>query len=59
MALSVYNTLGQLVTPLVNGEEGPGMRNVRFDATGLPSGVYLCRLQAGSFVKTIKMLVLR
>ena len=57
--LSVFTVLGQLVSTLLNGEEEPGYHEVRFDGTGLASGVYYYRLQAGSFVKTMKLLHLR
>jgi hypothetical protein len=57
--LSVYNTLGQLVTTLVNSEEQSGYHEVKFDASNLASGVYFYRLQAGSFVKTMKCLLIR
>jgi hypothetical protein len=59
VTLSVYTALGQIVTTIVNGEEQAGYHEVRFDGIGLASGVYFYRLQAGSFVKTMKALILR
>ena len=59
ITLSVFNTLGQKVTELVNGEKEAGSYNVTFDASGLASGVYLYRLQAGSFVQTKKLAVVK
>ena len=59
VSLAVYNTLGQHVTTLANGEEPAGFHEVNFDGTGLASGVYFYRLQAGSVVKTMKGLLLR
>ena len=56
MNLTVYNALGQVVTSLVNREEQAGYHEVKFDGSNLASGVYFCRLQAGSFVKTMKIL---
>jgi len=58
VTLSIYNTLGQLVTTLVSGEEQAGSYEVKFDSAGLTSGVYFYRLKAGSFVKTMKCLIL-
>ncbi|MBI4547485.1 MAG: SBBP repeat-containing protein [Ignavibacteriae bacterium] len=57
--LKVYNVLGQEVATLVNAEMKPGSHEVTWDATGLPSGVYFYRLQAGSFAETRKLVLLR
>ena len=56
---TVFNTLGQTVATLVNESEDAGNHDVRFDASGLASGVYFYRLQAGSFVRTKKLVNLR
>lgn len=56
--ISVYNTLGQRVTVLVNAEMPAGDHAVRFDGSGLASGVYLCRMQAGEFVETKKLMLM-
>ncbi len=57
--LTVFNALGQRVATLVQGEEEAGYYEVRFDATGLSSGVYLYRLTAGNSTQSRKLLVLR
>ena len=59
VSLMVYNTLGQQVALLVQGEQEAGYHEVKFDAQNLPSGVYFYRLQAGTFVETRKLLLLR
>ena len=59
VTLSVFNTLGQKVAGLVNGEEEAGSYNITFDASGLASGVYLYRMQAGSFVQTKKLVMVK
>jgi hypothetical protein len=59
VTLSVYNTLGQQVSTLVNETQDSGSHDVRFDGSGLASGVYFYRLQAGNFVQTKKLLLLR
>jgi len=59
VTLSIFNTLGQKVVELVNGEKDAGAYNVTFDASGLASGVYLYRIQAGSFVQTKKLVVVK
>ena len=59
VSLMVYNTLGQLASHLVSGEQEAGYHEVKFDASGLSSGVYFYRLQAGTYVETRKLLLLR
>jgi hypothetical protein len=59
VTLAVFNTLGQRVTTLVQGEQEAGYHEVKFDASELASGVYLYRVQAGEFVQTRKLLLLQ
>jgi hypothetical protein len=59
VSLTVFNTLGQKVAELVNGEKEAGTYNVTFDASRVTSGVYLYRIQAGSFVQTKKLVVVK
>ena len=55
--LTTYNTLGQCVAELVNGDVEAGYHEVQFDARSLASGVYFYRITAGDF-KQMKRLVL-
>ena len=57
VTLTVFNTLGQQVAVLQNGEQEAGYHEVKFDANGLSSGVYFYRLSAGEFVQTKKLLL--
>jgi hypothetical protein len=59
VSLRVFNVLGEEVLTLVDETQEAGYRAVRFDAAGLPSGMYLYRLRTGTFVATRKMLLLR
>jgi hypothetical protein len=59
VTLAVFNPLGQQVAMLVQGERDAGYHEVRFDAGRLASGVYFYRLQAGIFVQTDKLLLLK
>ncbi|MBC14089.1 MAG: metalloprotease [Rhodothermaceae bacterium] len=57
--LEVFNALGQRVAVLASGPLGEGNHEVRFDATTLPSGVYLYRLQTEAEVQTGRLVVTR
>ncbi len=57
VTLKVYNVLGQEVATLVNGQRVSGTYEVEWNASALPSGVYIYRLQSGSFVDAKKMLL--
>jgi len=59
VTLTVYNTLGQQVATLVEGEMEAGYHEVAFDASNVSSGMYLYSLRAGSSVQTRKLLVIR
>ena len=59
VSLKVYDVLGRLVRTLLNKVESPGRYQVTFDAAGLASGVYFCRLEAGNYVMTRKMVLIR
>ena len=55
--LSIYDILGRELKTLVNENQSPGLHEVEFDASGLTSGIYFYRLQAGDFIKTKKMVL--
>jgi hypothetical protein len=59
VALTVFNALGEQVATLVQGEQDAGDHEVVFDASGLASGVYLYRLQAGDFLQSRRILLLK
>ena len=58
-ALRVFDVLGREVATLVDGVQEAGFKSVQWDASGVASGVYLYRLEAGSFVATRKLVVLK
>ena len=57
--LTVYDVLGREVATLVNEVKQPGTYTVKWDASGNSSGMYFYRIQAGDFVATRKLMVLR
>jgi len=59
VTLKVYDILGREVKTLVNQYESKGRYNVNFNASNLASGIYIYRLQSGSFISTKKMLLLK
>jgi len=59
VTLVIYDVLGRAVATLVAGEQAAGAHHVAFDGSGLSSGVYLYRLEAGSEVVSGKMLLLK
>ncbi|UCF62935.1 MAG: T9SS type A sorting domain-containing protein [bacterium] len=59
VVLKIYNTLGQEVTTLVSYQLISGNYNFPWDASGFASGVYLYRLQAGDYVETRKMVLMK
>ena len=59
VSLRVYDVLGNVVATLENGEMKQGGYQVTWKATGLSSGIYLCRLQAGNFVDIRKLILLK
>jgi hypothetical protein len=59
VTLKIYNVLGKEVATLVNGPQRPGNYNVTWDASGMTSGVYFYRLQAGSFIQVKKLILMK
>jgi hypothetical protein len=57
--LKVYNLLGKELAVLLNEEKQTGNYEVSFDATGLLSGIYFYRLQAGNYIETKKMVLMK
>ena len=57
--LVVYDGIGRRVRVLTEGRQSPGWHAVVFEATGLPSGVYFYRLEAGSFQASGRMLLVK
>lgn len=57
--LKVFDVIGSEVATLVNEERRAGNYEVKFNSSHLSSGIYFYRLQAGSFVETKKMILIR
>ena len=60
VSVKVYNIAGELVATLVNNEyRNAGYYDVAFDGTNLASGIYFYKIEAGSFVETKKMVLIK
>ncbi|HKI47521.1 MAG TPA: T9SS type A sorting domain-containing protein [Balneolales bacterium] len=59
VTLKVYNTLGQLVSTLMNKTQAAGSYTLNFKANNLPSGMYIYRLKAGNYTETKKMMLIK
>ncbi|MDZ7625551.1 MAG: LamG-like jellyroll fold domain-containing protein [Ignavibacteriaceae bacterium] len=59
VTIKVYDVLGTEVATLVNEDKSAGSYEVDFNASQLSSGIYFYKLQAGSFVETKKMILIK
>jgi hypothetical protein len=59
VTLTVFNTLGQQVALLQDGEQEAGYHEVKFDGSHLSSGMYFYRMHTGSFTEVRKLLIVR
>jgi hypothetical protein len=59
VTISVHDLLGRRIAILFSGMKPAGKYSIRFDGSGLPSGFYFYRMQAGNFFQTRKLLLLK
>ncbi|GAB1349448.1 hypothetical protein MASR1M107_16620 [Ignavibacteriales bacterium] len=59
VALNVFNTLGEKVAALLNGQLEAGYHEVSFDAANLPSGLYFYEIKTGDFSSIKKMILMK
>jgi hypothetical protein len=57
--IKVYDLLGKEVSTLLNEYKEAGMHSVHFNASTLPSGIYIYTIQAGEFRASKKLLLLK
>jgi len=57
VVITVYNTRGQLVKTLFNGQKQAGSYRIIWDGNENPAGIYFLHFQAGDFNQTIKMVL--
>lgn len=59
LRLTIFNLLGQEVTRLVDKHHKPGSYTISWNAADLPSGIYLCRMEAQGFAMTRKIVLVK
>jgi alpha-amylase len=57
--LTIYNTIGSKVASVVNEYKSAGSYSVQFNASNLPSGIYLYRLESGNYSAAKKFILLK
>jgi len=57
--LTIYNSLGQKITDLVNEKLSPGVYESNWNASDFSSGVYFYRLETENFTQTKQMLLIK
>jgi hypothetical protein len=57
--MSIYSTGGEKVSTLFTGEQTAGRHQLIWDATGVPSGIYVVRMLAGDMVETMKVVLMK
>ena len=59
VSLKVYDIAGKQVKTLLDGFTQKGISVVQFDGTNFASGIYFCKLTAGEFNSSIKLVLLK
>ncbi|MBK7500732.1 MAG: T9SS type A sorting domain-containing protein [Ignavibacteriales bacterium] len=59
VSLRIYDVLGKEIATLVNEQKEAGTYNIQFDASKLSSGVYIYSIQAGDFLESRKMILMK
>ena len=59
VTLRIYNSLGEVVSELVNKNQEVGAYEIEFNGTNLPSGIYFYQLNSGQYMETLKMVLLK
>jgi hypothetical protein len=59
VTLTIYDLRGKHVAQLVNQKQDAGHYDIQWNAQNFPSGIYVARIHAGDFVKSIKMMLVK
>jgi flagellar hook assembly protein FlgD len=55
--ITIYDVLGREIASLLDEVKQPGTYSVTWNGAGYPSGMYFCRMVAGSYTSTVKMVL--
>jgi hypothetical protein len=59
VVIKIYNLHSEEVAALVNEFQTPGSYSILWNAQNVPSGIYLCRMEAGSYRESFKLTILK
>lgn len=59
VAIKLYDLLGNEISTIINEYKPAGNYKINFDGSNLASGIYLCTMQAGSFIQTNKLILIK
>ncbi len=59
VTLSIYNLIGKKVVTLISGLQKAGIHQIKWDASGFPSGIYIVQLKQGPYMDTCKIVLIK
>ena len=59
VAIEIYDILGSKITTLINKQQPAGHHSLIWNATGMPSGAYFYKIEAGDYIEIKKMALLK
>jgi len=59
ISIAIFNLKGQMITEIFNGIKEPGYHNVNWNANDMSAGMYIIKMEAGSFIGTKKCVLLK
>jgi hypothetical protein len=59
VSIDIFDILGRKITQLAEGSQEPGIHEIIWGATDIPTGIYFYRLTAGDYQETKRMLLLK
>jgi photosystem II stability/assembly factor-like uncharacterized protein len=59
VSMKIFDLAGKEIAVLVSNEPGPGKHSAKWDASALPGGVYICRLEADGMIQTRKLVLMK